>query len=187
MLVDNSNEYTIPLNSSMDSAMLKFVVADDLETANISLSSTCVDDCRIAANVVTKEVLTGMLMNTSELTLSFKPYTTAFHYLTLRLLSGNATNVTVAMPDDTTINNRLALNKIPLTRKSLPDFFLFDYENLLANSSKPSPVNITIDSLTVLSFQVGAVYDVGGTVSVGLKLLNKSDDIVVIGCISLGM
>lgn len=186
--MDITYEYEVLLSNIINSAILQFVVPDDYEIANISLTSTCGDECRIATNIITEEILTSSVMDNSELFLSFRPYTHAYHYLMLRLLSGNASNISIALSDnDSLSNNELTVNKIPLTRKSLPDFFLFDYEPLNGNSTKPTPINVTINSLTMLSFRVGAVYDVGGTVSIGLKLLNKTNDIVVVGCISLGI
>ncbi|KAK0164040.1 hypothetical protein PV328_002710 [Microctonus aethiopoides] len=187
VLMDITYEYEVLLSNVINSAILQFVVPDDYEIANISLTSTCGDKCRIATTIVTEEILTSSVMDNPELFLSFRPYTHAYHYLMLRLLSGNASNISIALSDnDSLSNNESTVNKIPLTRKSLPDFFLFDYEPLNGNSTKPTPVNVTINSLTMLSFRVGAVYDVGGTVSIGLKLLNKTNDIVVVGCISLG-
>ncbi|XP_057339155.1 transmembrane protein 8B [Microplitis mediator] len=196
VFMKSNDENTITLSSNLlDTAMVQFFVPGDQQTINISLISSC-EECRVAANVITKETLKGALINQNETTLEFKPYVNSFHYLTLRLLSGNATNISIALPVDNLslsddifdIDNydTVAVNKVPLTRRSLPDFFLFDYEHLLGNSSKPSPVNITVDSLTVLSYQVAPVYDVGGTVSIGIKLVKKSDDIVVVGCVSLG-
>ena len=79
---------------------------------------------------------------------------------------------------------------VDLMRKSLPDFFLFDYEHLQGNSIKPSAFNLTSNTLSVLSFEIGRVYDVGGTLTIGLKIVDVKDkgkkNIIVIACISLG-
>ncbi|KAH0548459.1 transmembrane protein 8B [Cotesia glomerata] len=195
LFAKKNDDNTVTLNdNSLDTAIIQFFVPEDQQIVNISLISSC-EECKVAANVITKETLTSALINQSETTLVFKPYVNSLHYLTLCLLSGNATNISIALPlDDLSLSDNaydinddvVAVNKVLLTRKSLPDFFLFDYEHLLGNSSKPSPVNITVDKLTVLSYQVAPVYDVGGTVSIGIKLVKKTNNIVVVGCISLG-
>ncbi|XP_063987375.1 transmembrane protein 8B [Diachasmimorpha longicaudata] len=184
LMIDPNNNYTVFLNQTNNSARLQFLISESNKPVNISISSTCADLCTVLANLIVEDVVTSVVINFTHKSLSFIPYPGYFHYLNLRLLSGNFTNVTVSFvqpPQEQTKHN-----EIDLVRKTLPEFFTFDYEFFSENSTTATPVNISSSGLTVLSFKIGSVYDIGGTLSIGIKLLNESRDIVVVGCISLG-
>lgn len=131
-------------------------------------------------------MLTSTLINTTTTnSLSFQPYANYFHHLTLHLLSGNSSTLSISFSNPKKTDEKM-LNNIPLIRKSLPDLFLFDYEYLPGNSTEPVPINITKNQLTIMSFRIGSINDIGGTLSIGIRLLNQTDNLLVIGCISLG-
>jgi len=134
-----------------------------------------------------------MLNNSTRALLSFKSFVGRFHYVILRLLSGNATNVTIQVlesDDDNLKNGSNQVTSVDLSRKSFPEFFLFDYEHLRVNDTKPQSFNVTSNALSVLSFDIGRVYDVGGTVTLGFKLIDVEErhkkNIVLVACVSLG-
>ena len=199
-LVDDNTkdrgEYTVQLNKSENrtSAALQFLMYGNSETANITLDSTCVGNCSVAVSLVTSENLGGLAINeTTALRrnfLPFRPYTgNSFHYLICRLLTGEHSTISLSLPrGESKVAAESLVKQIDLTRKSFPDFFLFDYEYLIGNSTKSLPINLTADSLTVLNFEVGTISDVGGTLTVGIKLVgeDKSKDLYIFGCISLG-
>lgn len=140
------------------------------------------------AYVRAKENLVEKAINSTEDEMIFPPYKDAMHFLTLCLQEGNETALTVTLTNDTLTKNT---SHIKLVRKSLPDFFSFDYEHLLGNENKSSPINLTADVLSVLKFDVGSVYDTGGTVTVGVHFptdesKDKKNNVVVVGCVSLG-
>lgn len=177
---------------------MQFHVAhpNNLQPRSFLVKSSCAENCSIALHVTASEHVLGHVVNASEASLEFRPYDDAsslrLHYVTLRLESGFASNVTVSLEglaDDEEEEEGLA--EMKLTRKSLPDFFLFDYEHLVGNGSKPAPMNLTDEEIGVMRFKVGAVYDTGGTLSVGLKLADEEKDrkekVVIVGCLSLGM
>ena len=186
--MDPKLEYEVHMNESVDSAVMQLFIPDEFVDSSLSLKSTCGEECRIAVHVIAEDHLAGMIMNTTNATVFFKPYSDAFHYVTLRLLSGESSNVSLQFLDNSVAYD--SVKSVDLMRKSLPDFFLFDYEHLRGNSTKPSAFNLTSDTLSVLSFEIGRVYDVGGTLTLGLKLVDVKEkekkNIIVIACISLG-
>uniref|UniRef100_A0A0C9QQ78 Tmem8a_0 protein n=1 Tax=Fopius arisanus TaxID=64838 RepID=A0A0C9QQ78_9HYME len=184
LVIDPSDDHTILLNKTMNSARLQYLITEDKEPVNISITSTCGNPCKVLANLVVEDVVSSILINFTVKT-SFTPYPGYFHYLNLRLLSGNTTNVTVSFVK--LLEKQTRQSEIELVRKTLPEFFTFDYEFFEENSTTATPVNISENGLTVLNFRIGTVYDVGGTLSIGIKLVNESHDIVVVGCISLGI
>lgn len=191
------SSYTAELTQSSDSSVMQFRVPKNTAESTLNIQSTCGDDCLVSLHVTTSDHILGRVINSSQESIEFRPYDNdAMHYVTLRLESGNASRVTVGLENDR--EDEDGLNEVRLTRKTLPDFFLFDYEHLVGNSSKPVPMNLTTGSLNVLRFKVGAVYDTGGTLSLGLRLADKEDkdekeekdkkdNVVVVGCVSLGI
>ncbi|XP_015440081.1 PREDICTED: transmembrane protein 8A [Dufourea novaeangliae] len=188
-LMDSRLEYEVHMNESADSAMMLVLIPDEFVESSLSLKSTCGEECKVAVHVTADDHLAATIMNTTNTTLFFKPYSDRFHYVTLRLLSGESSNVSLQLLDSSTTDPS-QVKSVDLWRKSLPDFFLFDYEHLLANGTKPSAFNLSADSLSVLSFGIGRIYDVGGTLTLGLKLVDldkkEKKNIVVVACISLG-
>ncbi|XP_012226359.1 post-GPI attachment to proteins factor 6 isoform X2 [Linepithema humile] len=191
-LIDSEFEYEVQLNETSDTAVVQYFVPDvGLEKLNLSLKLSC-DDCDIAIYITAEDNLVDDVINSTMTSLSFRPYAGVFHYVTLRLLSGNTSNVTMRLP--TSREHRTdAVNQVTpvvLLRKSFPEFFLFDYEHLHGNDTKPQPFNVTADTLSVLSFEIGRVYDVGGTITLGFKLVDVEEkykkDIILVACVSLG-
>lgn len=189
-LVDPEIEHRVQLNESSDTAIVQYLVPDvGLEELTLFLNSSCGEDCNVAVHVTAEDNLADSLLNSTAMSLPFKPFVNKFHYVTLRLLSGNVSNVMIQLP-----TNRQAdvsqVTPVVLSRKSFPEFFLFDYEHLCGNDTKSQPFNVTADALSVLSFEIGRVYDVGGTVSLGFKLIDVEEkykkSIVLVACVSLG-
>lgn len=181
-------EYEVYMNESVDSAVMQLLLPEEFADSGLSVKSSCGKDCRIGVHVTAEDHLAGTIVNTTNASLFFKPYIDAFHYVTLRLLSGEASNVSVQLLNGSSFDAS-QVKSVDLMRKSLPEFFLFDYEHLRGNDTKPSAFNLTADSILILSFDIGKVYDVGGTLTVALKLVdvdkNKKNTIVA-ACISLG-
>lgn len=188
--MDPKWKYEVHMNESMDSAVIQLLIPDEFVESNLLFTSSCGEECMIAVYVTAEDYLTGTILNTTNGTVFFKPYSDAFHYVTLRLLSGNSSNVSLQLFDNSSTYDLDQVKLVDLMRKSLPDFFLFDYEHLQGNSIKPSAFNLTSNTLSVLSFEIGRVYDVGGTLTIGLKIVDVKDkekkNIIVIACISLG-
>ncbi|XP_001600009.1 post-GPI attachment to proteins factor 6 isoform X2 [Nasonia vitripennis] len=193
------SSYTAELTQQSDSAVMQFRVPKNTAESTLNVQSSCGEECLVSLHVTTAEHILGRVINSSEESIEFRPYDNdATHYVTLRLESGNASRVSVGLENDR--EDEDVLTEVRLTRKTLPDFFLFDYEHLVGNSSKPAPMNLTTGSLSVLRFKVGGVYDTGGTLSLGLRLADKEDKqdkqdkhekeredkVVVVGCVSLG-
>lgn len=178
------------MNESADSAVMQLLIPDEFVDSSLSLKSSCGEECEVAVHVTAEDQLAGMIVNTTNATVFFKPFSDAYHYVVLRLLSGESTNVSLQLVDSSPTYEPGQVKSVDLMRKSLPDFFLFDYEHLRGNGTKPSAFNLTSDTLSVLSFEIGRVYDVGGTLTLGLKLVDAKDkekkNIVVVACISLG-
>jgi len=189
-LVDPEIEYKVQLDETSDTTIVQYLIPDvGLKELNLSLKSSCGEDCNIVVYITAEDNLADSLLNSTAMSLPFKPYIGDFHYVTLRLLSGNASNVTMQLP----INRQMDIDQVTpveLSRKSFPEFFLFDYEHLRGNDTKPQPFNVTADTLSVLSFEIGRVYDVGGTVTLGFKLIDVEEkykkSIVLVACVSLG-
>lgn len=183
-----SETKTINLNAKQnDSALLKFYVPKDVEKVELTLDSSCAN-CTIYAYVTAQDNLAKTNFNSSKATMAFRPNENTIHNLLLRIHNGTESNVTISMkkygPTD-----RTYLNKVDLVRRSLSDFFLFDYDHLLENDTKASPVNLTVGTLTALKFDIGPVYDIGGTLTLGLKMVKdeaRVGKVLVVGCVSLG-
>jgi len=189
-LVDPETEYKVQLDEISDTAIVQYLISDvGLEELSLSLNSSCGEDCNIIIYVTAEDNLAEGLLNSTTTSLSFKPYANNFHYVTLRLLSGNASNVTMQVNRQTDVDVD-QVTPVVLSRKSFPEFFLFDYEHLRGNDTKPQPFNVTADALSVLSFEIGRVYDVGGTVTLGFKLIDVEEkykkSIILVACVSLG-
>lgn len=121
--------------------------------------------------------------------LQFRANDKNLHYTTFRLFRGNVTNITLSLSED--VSKSKNQSYVKLTRKSLPDFFLFDYEHLNENN-KASPLNLTAGVLSIFKFNIDPIYDIGGTLTIGLKVTDgeskkkKKKNILLIGCVSLG-
>lgn len=188
LLVHPRLEHEVQLNETSDSAVIQFLVSDiGFVEPSLLLISSCGEECNITVHVTAGDNLAGVLLNSTQTSLFFKPYADSFHYVTLRLLSGNASNVIVRLINQTIFDQ---VTFVELTRKSFPEFFLFDYEHLNDNDTKSQPFNLTTDALSVFSFKIGRVYDVGGTVTLGFKLVNVDEkykkNIVLVACVSFG-
>lgn len=127
-------------------------------------------------------------LNSTTALVPFKVWTNAFHYVTVRLLSGNSTNITVALEDS--LERFSNASVVRLVRKSYPEFFLFDYEYLLSNGTRSTSVNLTSTETSVFSFEVNSISDIGGTLTVALRLKDKGtaepEYFTVVGCLHLG-
>ncbi|XP_017877857.1 transmembrane protein 8B-like [Ceratina calcarata] len=193
MPMDPRWEYEVHMNESSDSAVMQLMIPDEFVDSSLFLRSTCGEECTITVHVTAEDHIIGAIVNSTNVTVSFKPFSDAYHYVTLRLISGEASNVSLQLLDSSPTDSG-QVRSVGLMRKSLPDFFLFDYEHLRGNSSKPSAYNLTAETLSVLSFEIGRVYDVGGTLTLSLKLVDTEDktkekekrNVVVAACISLG-
>ncbi|KAJ8674352.1 hypothetical protein QAD02_005614 [Eretmocerus hayati] len=151
--------------------------------------------------------LLGQIVNSTETDVQFRAHddTSIPIHVVLMLQKGPGSEIVVKLESVQREKNgdeegtkmkvkrsRESLSEIALTRKSLPDFFLFDYEHLGGNTSKPAPMNISADTLSVMRFKVGPVYDTGGTLSVGLKIADdyerpdKNSTLVIVGCLNYG-
>ncbi|CAK9822721.1 Post-GPI attachment to proteins factor 6 [Anthophora retusa] len=187
--MDPKLKYEVHMNGSVDSAVIQLPIPEEFIDSSLSLKSTCGEECKIAVHVTAEDHLAAKIVNTTNATVFFKPYSDAYHYVTLRLLSGESSNVSLQLLD-TSPTDSGQVKSVDLMRKSLPDFFLFDYEHLRGNGTKPSAFNLTADTLSVLSFVIDRVYDVGGTLTLGFKLVDTKDkekkNVVVVACISLG-
>ncbi|XP_014473987.1 PREDICTED: transmembrane protein 8B-like isoform X1 [Dinoponera quadriceps] len=188
LLVNPGIEHEVQLNETSDSAIMQFLVPDvGFVEPSLLLNSSCGEDCNITVHITAGDNLANVLLNSTQTSLLFKPYAGSFHYVTLRLLSGNASNVIVRLINQTVFDQ---VTLVELTRKSFPEFFLFDYEHLRGNETKPQPFNITVDALSVFSFKIGRVYDVGGTVTLGFKLVDIDEkykkNIILVACVSFG-
>ncbi|XP_017793694.1 PREDICTED: transmembrane protein 8B [Habropoda laboriosa] len=187
--MDPKLKYEVHINESANSAVMQLLIPEEFIDSSLSLNSTCGEECKIAVHVTAEDHLAAKIVNTTNATVFFKPYSDAYHYVTLRLLSGEASNVSLQLLDSSPTDSG-QVKSVDLMRKSLPDFFLFDYEHLRGNGTKPSAFNLTADTLSVLSFEIGRVYDVGGTLTLGFKLVDTKDkekkNVVVVACISLG-
>ncbi|XP_043255537.1 post-GPI attachment to proteins factor 6 isoform X2 [Colletes gigas] len=188
-LMDRKFKYEVHMNETVDSAVMQLLISDEFLDSSLSLKSSCGEECKIAVHVTAEDHLAGMIVNTTNATVFFKPYSDASHYVTLRLLSGESSNVSLQLTDSYSVEAG-QVKSVNLMRKSLPNFFLFDYEHFRENGTKPSAFNLTADILSVLSFEIGRVYDVGGTLTLGFKLVdvpeNEKKSIVVVACVSLG-
>lgn len=188
LLLNPGLAHKMQLNETSDSAVIQFLIPDiDFMEPSILLSSSCGENCNITVHVTAEDNIANVLLNFKQTSLSFKPYIGSFHYVTLRLLSGNASNIIMRLTNHTVFDQ---ITFVELTRKSFPEFFLFDYEHLSGNDTKPQPFNVTVDALTVFSFKIGRVYDVGGTVTLGFKLVDIDEkfkkNIVLVACVSFG-
>lgn len=188
LLVNPRLEHEIQLNETLDSAIMQFLVpGDNSMELSFLLSSSCGEDCNVTVHVTTQDDLANVLLNSTQTSLFFKPYVDSFHYIIFRLLSGNASNITVQLINQMIFDR---VTSVELTRKSFPEFFLFDYEHLHVNDTKLQPFNVTVDALSVFSFKIGRIYDVGGTVTLGFKLVDVEEkykkNIVLVACISFG-
>lgn len=185
--MDPKREHKVYMNKSTDSVVMQLFVPDEFTDSSLLLKSSCGEECKIAVHVTADDHLAGTILNSTNANVFFKPYSDALHYVTLRLLSGESSDVVLQLIDDSSLNSS-QVKTVDLMRRSLPDFFLFDYEHLKENSTKPSAFNLTADTLSVLSFEIGRVYDVGGTLTVGFKLVEEKEkkNVVVAVCISLG-
>lgn len=188
-LMEPEIEFKVQLDETSDTAIVQYLVPNvGLEELSLSLKSSCGEDCNIVVHVTAEDNLADDLLNSTAMSLPFKPYADEFHYVTLRLLSGNASNVTMQLPMNRQVD--VGVEQVVLSRKSFPEFFLFDYEHLRGNDTKPQSFNVTADALSVLSFKIGRVYDVGGTVTLGFKLVDVEEkykkNIILVACVSLG-
>jgi len=188
-LVNPEVEHEVQLDEASDTTIVQYLMPDvGLAEVNLTLRSSCGEDCEIVVHITAEDNLAGGLLNSTTTVLPFKPYAGGFHYVTLRLLAGNSSNVTMRLDRQTNKDDQVT--SVMLLRKSFPEFFLFDYEHLRGNDTKPQAFNVTANALSVLSFEIGRVYDVGGTVTLGFKLVDVEEkykkNIVLVACVSLG-
>lgn len=185
-LGDGSTAVGILLANKSDTAMAQFHLSNDAIRANLTIKSTCSGNCSMAVHVIADDHLLGRVFNSSDNSVEFRPHGGRIHYVMIRLMGGSEANVSIQV--DSEVAPQTALARPKLIRKTLPDFFLFDYDFLAENGSKVMPIELQVGVLSVLRFRVGAVYDVGGTLSVGLKIADSEEDrkMVLLGCLALG-
>lgn len=191
LVADPEVEHEVQLDEASDTAIVQYFLPDvGMAKLSLYLNSSCGEDCEIDVHVTAGDTLVNGLFNSTMWVQMFKPYSDKFHYVTLRLLSGNASNVTMRLLTNREHQTNDKLTPVKLSKKSFPDFFLFDYEHLRGNDTKPQAFNVTAEALSVLKFEIGRVYDVGGTVTLGFKLVDVEDKhkktIVLVACVSLG-
>ena len=188
LLLGDGSELTTELTNSNETAIMQFFIPENAEKANINVKSSCADsNCDLSIHVTANDQLFHKKFNTSEFNLKFRPHAGSTHYVTLRLLSGTSSNIVVKMESETVPATALDFPK--LTRNTIPEFFFFDYDHISENSTRPIAINLTVGALSVLRFKVGSVYDIGGTLSLGLKIADSEDEnrkMVLIGCVTYG-
>ncbi|XP_051160937.1 transmembrane protein 8B [Leptopilina boulardi] len=193
MLLDEKNDISIQLTKKNDSAIIQFPSFQESEPMFLNFTSSCGNDCLLIAQITARKQLASIATNNSATSLKFHAYDKNLHYATFRLFSGNLTNITMNLSeDDVSLKN---ISYVKLVRKSLPDFFLFDYEHLNDddsnnNNNKATPLNLTSGILSIFKFHIDPIYDIGGTLTIGLKVTDseakKKKNILLIGCVSLG-
>ncbi|XP_020277842.1 transmembrane protein 8B [Pseudomyrmex gracilis] len=191
LVADPEVEHEIQLDEASDTAIVQYFLPDvGMAKLSLYLNSSCGEDCEIDVHVTAGDTLVNGLFNSTMWVQMFKPYSDEFHCVTLRLLSGNASNVTMRLLTNREHQTNDKSTPVKLSKKSFPDFFLFDYEHLRGNDTKPQAFNVTAEALSVLKFKIGRVYDVGGTVTLGFKLVDVEEKnkkaIVLVACVSLG-
>ncbi|CAK9822720.1 Transmembrane protein 8B [Anthophora retusa] len=121
--MDPKLKYEVHMNGSVDSAVIQLPIPEEFIDSSLSLKSTCGEECKIAVHVTAEDHLAAKIVNTTNATVFFKPYSDAYHYIQA-------------------------------------------------------------------SFVIDRVYDVGGTLTLGFKLVDTKDkekkNVVVVACISLG-
>lgn len=190
-LIDFNNEYEIELDKGKDTFVGRVFMPDDLPDALIALNQSYENECKFAVHIVAREHLLGTIVNETDVFIPFKPYSKSLHYVTLRQMSGNTSKISLRFDNITSYVDYNQVKSISLIRKSMPDFFVFDYEHLGENDTESIPYNLTSYGITVLDFEIGRVYDVGGTLTVSIRTLdvNEKDqkkNIFVVACITLG-
>lgn len=144
---------------------------------------------------------------TADVTIEFYPHEDAWHYVDLEfvVISSNNTNssngnlednqevefsISMIYTEDineTEIEEQLMIERMgrkfayyPLLRQTYREFFMFDYDLLPdENGTVPLSLNITGGIPTAMQFDVGDVYDIGGTLSfaIAMKLDIKGNQI----------
>lgn len=185
------SEYTSQLKKVGDSSIMHFRVPEkSADRLVLGVRSTCGESCVVSLHVTAGDHLLGRRINASETSVEFQPYEDdSVHYVTLRLDSGAPSNLTVSLRER---QEPEKLAEVGLTRKTAADFFRFDYEHLVGNNSKPVPMNLTAGATSVMRFKVGAVYDTGGILFVGLKIADdkstktEKEKVILVGCVTYG-
>ncbi|KAF7396661.1 hypothetical protein HZH66_007523 [Vespula vulgaris] len=189
-LIDFNNVYEIKLNKSKNTFVGYIFMPNDLLNVVLVLNQSYKNNCKFAIHVIAQDYLIDRIVNDTNVLVSFKPYSKALHYVMLRLISGNMTKISLRFKNDTSFVDSTQVKSISLIRKSLPEFFVFEYKHRGENDTKSIPFNLTSDGLTVLDFEIARVYDIGGTLTVNINMLddNKKDqkNIFVVACITLG-
>lgn len=189
LMSNDETDISIQLTKKNDTAIVQFSIFHESEKMLLNFSSTCGTDCLLIAQVTARKQLASVVTNNSMTSLQFRANDKNLHYTTFRLFRGNVTNITLSLSED--VSKSKNQSYIKLTRKSLPDFFLFDYEHLNENN-KASPLNLTAGVLSIFKFNIDPIYDIGGTLTIGLKVTDgeskkkKKKNILLIGCVSLG-
>lgn len=76
----------------------------------------------------------------------------------------------LAASANTSLSSRM-LDYHPLLRQTYREFFMFDYDLTPdVNGTVPPVLNLTGDKVTALRFDLGGVYDIGGTLSFALAM-----------------
>lgn len=138
---------------------------------------------------------------TGDVSIDFYPQVGVWHYLELNFLTdeevgGNSSNqtknsdplefsisLTFHEKDEDEIKKSLdkalprrSFDDYPLLRQTYREFFMFDYDLLPdANGTVPMSLNITNGTPALFKFDLGDVYDVGGTLSFAVAM--KHDNI----------
>lgn len=183
------DEYTSELKQVGDSAVMHFRISENTEKSVLKVRSSCGESCVVSLHLTAGDQILRRAINSSETKFEFCPYESV-HYVTLRLKSGTPSSVTVRLEELQEAGN---LTQAGLTRETVADFFKFEYKHLAGNSSKSVPLNLTAGTTSVMRFKVGAVYDTGGALFLGLKIAGDEkkenadkDKVVLVGCVSYG-
>nr|XP_046479963.1 post-GPI attachment to proteins factor 6-like isoform X1 [Neodiprion pinetum] len=195
-LAVSARQPNIRLASIGDLSRVRFLMPNNVIESSITIFSSSGVSSEVEVNVTANSYISSKGTELAQTTLNsstavsvpFKVWTNAFHYLTVRLLSGSSTDVSVVL--NNSVQRFSDATVVRLTRKSYPDFFLFDYEYLVDNQTKSSSVQLTTTSTSVFSFEINSISDTGGTLTVALRLKDKGksepENFTVFGCVHLG-
>lgn len=194
-LVTDVNQLPIYLANIGDSSKLRFLLPSSILLSEIEVSSSSGSSSEVEVNITAGSYvpygdsrLAHFVLNSTTARIPFNVWAEVFHYVTVRLRSGAPTNVSVILSEGQRNSSDIEVTR--LMRKSYPDFFLFDYEYLTSNGTKSPSVNLTASKTSVFSFSVNPLSDIGGTLTVALRLKEKGksepENFTVVGCLHLG-
>ncbi|CAO1444482.1 unnamed protein product [Diamesa hyperborea] len=164
---------TIATNATEPRSYKFFVPRNvDICTWRLTIVRTC-NDCTDLSFFVQshslpnhKNYLQNAIVNVTqanETIIDFYPHENAWHYVDLDFLVGETIKSTI-------IKSR-GFRNYPLLRQTYREFFMFDYDLLPdVNGTVPLSINMTAGVTTLMKFDVGDVYDIGGTLSFAIAM-----------------